>query len=484
MRTCRARGIGTVAVHSEADRTSLHVAEADEAVEIGPAPAAESYLVIPRLIDAAKRTRAEAIHPGYGFLSERAEFAAACDAAGITFIGPSPSAIAMMGDKVRARTAMIAARVPVVPGRDDLSDVADAIAAADAIGFPVMLKASAGGGGKGMRIVRSREGVKLAFEAAQREAIAAFGDGRLFLERAILNARHVEVQVMADRHGTTVHLGERDCSVQRRHQKVIEESPCPSSQMTPRLRDAMGEIATRAAAAIGYVGAGTIEFLLEETAEGPAFYFLEMNTRLQVEHAVTECVTGRDLVWDQIRVASGDPLGFTQAEVVLRGHSVECRIYAEDPTTFLPRPGRVVAIRWPEGGTVRVDAAVTSGSDVSSHYDPLIAKITTWGQDRKAAIAEMRRALGELVIVGLTTNVPLHRRILEEPDFAAGTSVTTRYLDDHPELVVRSDGTIPSKTSEAIAAAVAIAAASSLNSPSQNVADVGSSWRHSARWRR
>ena len=311
-RTCRAHGIATVAVYSEGDRHALHVAEADEAICVGPTPSAQSYLVVENIIEAAKKTGAEAIHPGYGFLSEQARFVEACDAAGITFIGPPAEAMQVMGDKVRSRKAMLEAGVSVVPGREDIESPDDALAAADEIGMPLMLKAAAGGGGKGMRIVHERDEVTRAFEAASREARSAFGDGRMFVERAVMRARHVEIQLMADAHGNVVWLNERDCSVQRRHQKVIEEAPSPGPQMTPEVRRAMGEMAVRVANAVDYRSAGTVEFLFEETPDGPRFYFLEMNTRLQVEHPVTEATTARDLVWDQIRVAAGEPLGYGQ----------------------------------------------------------------------------------------------------------------------------------------------------------------------------
>lgn len=482
LRTCRERGIPTVAVYSDVDRDSLHVSEAAEAVLIGEAPARRSYLDIDAVLEAARKTGADAIHPGYGFLSERPDFAAACEAAGLVFIGPPAAAMEVMGDKVRARRAMEAAGVPVVPGVDDVDSVERAIEAADQIGFPVMIKASAGGGGRGMRLVEDRAALPAAFEAAQREAEAAFGDPRLFIERAITHARHVEFQLLADRYGQVVHLGERDCSVQRRHQKVIEEAPCPSAQMTVEQRKLMGEVAKRAAASVGYVGAGTIEFLFEETPSGPRFYFLEMNTRLQVEHPVTEAVTGRDLVWDQLRVAAGQALELPQDKVLLRGHAFECRIYAEDPVSFLPRPGRVFRVRWPEGPGVRVDTAIADGSDVSSFYDPMIAKVTTWGVDRDTALRRMRRALDELVILGVETNLVLHRRIFAEPDFVAG-ALDTRYLEEHPALR-ELDAGIPPYRSASMAAAAAMHA---MQTRSPSVTEAGTtesrSWRHAARWR-
>jgi len=487
-RTCSQHGIATVAVYSEGDRLAPHAAAADEAVCIGPTPATESYLRVDRVVEAAVKSGAQAIHPGYGFLSEQAELVQACDAAGIVFVGPPASAMETMGDKVRARAAMIAAEVPVIPGVEDLSGHRDALARASEIGYPVMLKASAGGGGKGMRVVREPGELERAFAAAVREAEAAFGDGRLFMERAVVSARHVEIQVMADAHGNVVHLGERDCSVQRRHQKVIEESPCPSPQMNEKVRSAMGEVAVRVARAVDYRSAGTVEFLFEETDAGPRFYFLEMNTRLQVEHPVTEATTGRDLVWDQIRVAAGQPLGYGQGDVDRRGHAIECRIYAEDPVRFLPRPGRIKGLRWPEGAQVRIDSAVTAGAEVSRHYDPLIAKVTTWGVDRQAALERMRQAMHGTVLLGIETNIPLHLRILDEPDFALGAKVTTTYIADHPELVseLAGDGVCSERVGRAIAAAAATSAARAIARGGRQVgggSSGDSAWRRSARWR-
>jgi acetyl-CoA carboxylase biotin carboxylase subunit len=479
-RTCRAHGIATVAVYSDPDRTAPHVADADEAVDIGPAAASASYLRTDRIIAAARQTGADAIHPGYGFLSENPDLVAACEAAGIVFVGPPAEAMHVMGDKIRARTAMANASVPVVPGRDHIESHADAAAAAAEIGYPLMVKASAGGGGKGMRIVHRPEDLESAYDAAAREAVAAFGDGRLFVERAVLTARHVEIQVMADAHGNVVHLGERDCSVQRRHQKVIEESPSPSPQMNPEVRAAMGDVATRAARAVGYRGAGTVEFLFEETDAGPRYYFLEMNTRLQVEHPVTEEVTGRDLVWDQLRVAAGEPLGYTQDDVKMRGHAVQCRIYAEDPRSFLPRPGTAELVVWPVGPGIRVDAAVESGVTVSSHYDPMIAKLVAWGPDRDRAIARMRAALDDTVILGVQTNLSLHQRVLAEPSFVAG-AVSTRYLDERPALTAEAEPG-PLRDRIAIAAAAAAQLASGLER-GRAAAPVVSAWRSSATWR-
>jgi len=461
------------------------VLDADEAYCIGPALARESYLVAERIIEVARRSGAEAIHPGYGFLSERASFAAACEQAGIVFVGPPGHAMEVMGDKVASRRAMIEAEVPVVPGVEDVADVAAAERAAKEIGFPVMVKASAGGGGKGMRVVHEPEDLSRAFEAAAREALAAFGDDRIFMERAVMRARHVEIQLMADAHGNVVHLGERDCSVQRRHQKVIEESPSPSPQMSPEVRAAMGEVAVRAARAVGYRSAGTVEFLFEETDEGPRFYFLEMNTRLQVEHPVTEAVTGRDLVLDQLRVAAGEPLGYTQDDVRFDGHAIECRIYAEDPVSFLPRPGPVHRLRWPQGANVRIDAAVSDGSEVSSYYDPMIAKVTTWGPDRRAAIARMHAALRDTVLLGIPTNIPLHLRVLSEPDFVDGRSVSTRYLELHPDVTAPHELSLDDPRRVAVAAAAAVRAARSSQpiESSAEVPDEGRAWRESSRWR-
>jgi acetyl-CoA carboxylase biotin carboxylase subunit len=483
-RTCREHGIRTVAVYSDGDRDALHVAAADEAVHIGPTPSAHSYLRADKIIAAAKQTGAQAIHPGYGFLSERSAFVAALEAAGLVFIGPGAHAMDVMGDKVRARKAMQAAGVPVVPGRNDIASIDEALAAAREIGYPLMLKASAGGGGKGMRIVHDDEQLRRGYEAATREATAAFGDGRLFVERAVLRARHVEIQLMADRHGNVVFLNERDCSVQRRHQKVIEEAPSPGPQMSPAVRAAMGEVACRAARAVNYVGAATVEFLFEEQPSGePSFYFLEMNTRLQVEHPVTELTTSRDLVWDMIRVAAGEPLGYAQADVELRGHAIECRIYAEDSTRFLPSPGPLTVLRWPEGPNLRIDAAVREGSEVSSHYDPMIAKLCAWGRTRSEAIERMRRALEDTVVLGIECNVGFHLRVLAEPDFRAG-HFTTRYIDEHPALVAPHEhGEDDSRAIAAAAAALALRSRGSTSASAPASPAAFSEWQRSVRWR-
>ena len=482
-RTCAEHGIKTVAVYSDADRNALHVAQADEAVHIGPAAAAESYLRADKILAACKATGAEAIHPGYGFLSERAHFVRACEDAGIVFIGPGPRAMEVMGDKSGARQAMEEAGVPCVPGVDEIETLAAAEYAAKEIGYPVMLKASAGGGGKGMRIVHQASELARAFDSARREAKAAFGDDRMLLERAVLSARHVEIQLMADNHGACVYLNERDCSVQRRHQKVIEEAPSPSPQMTPESRAAMGEVAVKAARAVHYSGAGTVEFLFEETPKGPRFYFLEMNTRLQVEHPVTEATCGRDLVWDQIRVAADEPLGYTQKDVQLRGAAIECRIYAEDARTFLPSPGDIAHLRWPVGADIRIDTGVAGGSTVSSYYDPMVAKITVWGPDRPAALRRMREALRDTAIMGIGTNIAFHLRVLEEPDFLRG-DFSTRYIDTHPALV--APHALSDEDSRAVAAAAAMEAVARVAARQSGQTSTGSMispWRLSANWR-
>jgi acetyl-CoA carboxylase, biotin carboxylase subunit len=425
IRACRELGIATVAVYSEADRESLHVLMADEARLIGPPAPAESYLAIDRIVAVARATGAEAVHPGYGFLAENAVFAEACAAAGLTFIGPPPAAMRAMGDKVAARRAAKEAGVPVVPGVEaPVATDAEAAEAAARVGYPVMIKAAMGGGGKGMRLVRGAAELVGALRAARSEAGAAFGDTSVYLERYVEVPRHIEVQVLADGHGSVVHLGERECSIQRRHQKLLEESP--SSFVTPELRRRMGEAACRLAAAAGYVNAGTVEFLVD--AEG-SFYFLEMNTRLQVEHPVTELVTGRDLVKEQLRIAAGEKLGYGQDEIVHRGWAIECRINAEDPSAgFMPAPGRIVGLRTPGGPWVRDDSGVYAGYTIPRHYDTLMAKLIVWAPDRDAAIARMSRALGEYHVAGVRTTIPLLQQIVRDPDFIAGR-LSTHYLD-------------------------------------------------------
>ena len=430
VRAARERGIRTVAVFSEPDRLAPHVLEADEAYLIGPAPSAESYLRADKLIAVALAAGAEAIHPGYGFLAERASFAADVEAAGLIFVGPTADTISSMGDKTEARRRMADAGVPIVPGLTEaLADPAEALRAAGEIGYPVLLKASAGGGGKGMRVVEGPDDIERAFDAAVREATAAFGDGAVYLERYLDNPRHVEIQVLGDSHGNVVHLAERECSIQRRHQKLVEEAP--SAVLTPEERAAMGQAAVMAAQAVNYRGAGTIEFLYQ-TGE---FFFLEMNTRLQVEHPVTELVTGVDLVDWQLRVASGEELDFSQDDITLSGHAIECRITSEDPLSgFLPSTGVVTHLEVPTGPGVRWDGGIQEGFEVSLHYDPLLAKLIVHGPSREMAIERMARALDELVISGIDTCAPFHRRVMDEPDFQEGR-LTIRYLDEHPELL-------------------------------------------------
>jgi acetyl-CoA carboxylase biotin carboxylase subunit len=417
MRACRELGIPSVAVYSEADRQALHVRVADEAVAIGPAPSRESYLRIDRLLDAARATGADAIHPGYGFLAENPAFAAACEAAGIAFIGPKSDTIEQMGEKTSARRLAVDAGVPVVPGTLEPVAGTDAIAReAERIGYPLMLKAAAGGGGKGLRLVTAPSELAAAVERAQSEARGAFGDDRVYLERAILKARHIEVQVLADHHGNAVHLYERECSIQRRHQKIVEESPSPF--LTPELRERMGALAVALVKRIGYRNAGTLEFLVDERREP---YFLEMNTRIQVEHPVTEMVTGRDLVQLQILVAQGEPLPFTQEEVVQGGHAIECRIYAEDPEKgFLPSPGKLLALRVPGGPGVRDDSGVYEGFEVPIHYDSMLSKLIVHAATREQALARMRRALDEYKVLGVRTTLPFLDRVLAHPAFVAG----------------------------------------------------------------
>ncbi|MGH9945200.1 MAG: acetyl-CoA carboxylase biotin carboxylase subunit [Pyrinomonadaceae bacterium] len=428
MRACRELDIKTVAVYSEADAAALHVRFADEAYLIGPPPSADSYLRADKIIEVALSSGAEAMHPGYGFLAENAGFARAVADAGLTLIGPPPEAMELMGSKTSARRAAIAAGAPVVPGTTEpLASAEEARATAARFGYPVMLKAAAGGGGKGMRFVAGDAEIAAAFEASQSEALSAFGDASVYLEKAVERPRHIEIQVFADGHGNVLHLGERECSIQRRHQKVIEE--CPSPINDPDLRARMGEAAVRVARAAGYVGAGTIEFLVSDVTR--EFYFLEMNTRLQVEHPVTEMVTGIDLVREQIMVAAGQPLSFTQDDVRFDGHAVECRVYAEDPdNNFMPSPGRITSLRLPAGPHVRDDGGVYPGAEVSIYYDPMISKLATWGRTRAEAIERMRRALAEYAVGGIKTTLPFFREIMRDEEFLAGrldTSFIARF---------------------------------------------------------
>jgi acetyl-CoA carboxylase, biotin carboxylase subunit len=429
-RACRDLGISPVAVFSEADGDALHVRLADEAYEIGPAPSVESYLRIERVIDVARRAGAQAIHPGYGFLAENADFAQAVVDAGLIFIGPRAEAMRLMGAKTSARRTAIAAGVPVVPGTTEpLISLMEASEVAARFGYPVMLKASAGGGGKGMRFVATEAELASAFETAQSEAAAAFGNAEVYLEKAVERPRHIEIQIFADAHGNFVHLGERECSIQRRHQKVIEE--CPSPINDADLRAAMGAAAVKAARAVDYTGAGTVEFLVADATR--EFYFLEMNTRLQVEHPVTELVTGIDLVREQIRVAAGLPLSFTQEDVQWRGHAIECRVYAENPeNNFLPSPGRITQLRVPAGPGVRDDAGVEEGAEVSIYYDPMISKLAAWGRTRDEAIDRLRRALDEYTVGGIKTTLPFFREIARDEEFIEGrldTGFISRFFE-------------------------------------------------------
>ncbi len=417
IRACREMGIETVAIYSEADRLALHVRQADEAYLVGPAPSRESYLRIDRVLEVAQRAGAEAIHPGYGFLAENAAFARACEEGGVAFIGPRSESIALMGEKTSARREAVAAGIPVVPGTlEPLADEPAIAREAKRIGFPLMLKAAAGGGGKGLRLVLRPEDLLSAAARARSEAKSAFGDDRVYIEKAILRPRHIEIQVLADTHGNVVHLFERECSIQRRHQKVIEESPSPL--VTPELRDRMGSLAVSLVRRVGYVNAGTLEFLVDQ---GKNPYFLEMNTRLQVEHPVTEMVTGEDLVKLQIRIAQGEKLPFRQEDLRQRGHAIECRVYAEDPDQgFLPSPGRILALRPPGGPGVRDDSGVYEGYEVPIHYDPLISKLVAYGYSRRDAILRMRRAVSEYKVLGIKTTLPFFQRVLHHPAFMAG----------------------------------------------------------------
>ncbi|MFA5909303.1 MAG: biotin carboxylase N-terminal domain-containing protein [Vicinamibacterales bacterium] len=428
IRACRELGIETVAVYSDADAEAVHVRAADRAVRLGPAPARDSYLDATKVIAAALAAGADAVHPGYGFLSERAHFARACEEAGLIFVGPPAVAIERMGSKVGARRLMVEAGVPVVPGEApaDQSD-ASLVAAIARVGFPALIKPSAGGGGIGMKVVRAAAAAPDALAAARREATASFGDGTLYVERLIERPRHVEIQVFADAHGHVVHLFERECSAQRRHQKMVEESTCPA--LGPSVREAMGQAAVAAARAAGYRNAGTCEFLLEGDGDTARFYFLEMNTRLQVEHPVTECVVGVDLVRAQLLVAAGEPLPFTQASLSQRGHAIECRIYAEDPAQgFIPQAGPILLYREPQGPGIRVDSGVTRGSTVSVHYDPMLAKLIVWGETRESARRRAIGALKDFAVLGVRTNIPFMLQLLEHPQFIAA-AIDTGFLD-------------------------------------------------------
>jgi len=483
LRACRELGVPAAVVYSEADRAALHVRLADEAYPIGSAPSRESYLSIEKIIAAARAADCDAIHPGYGFLAENAGFARACGEAGITFIGPSPEAMEKLGSKTAARHVAREIGVPTVPGTlDPLEDAGAALGAATKVGFPVVLKAVAGGGGKGMRLVESEVEMSSAWRDATSEAQNAFGDGRLYIEKYLMRPRHIEIQILGDQHGHIVYLGERECSVQRRYQKVIEESPSPV--MTPELRRAMGESAVKLARAGKYANAGTVEFLVDAERN---FYFLEMNTRLQVEHPVTEMVTGLDLVKLQIRVATGEPLPLGQDDVALRGHAIECRIYAEDPdNNFLPSPGKILDWRAPAGPGIRFDDGVYSGWTVPNEYDPMLGKLVSYGKDRTEAIARLQRALAEFYANGIKTNAELFQRILATPDFQTG-EIYTRWLDDFLSEP-RKPAVIASETSSLEEDAATIAAAlwhiSRIQDPPNNKSAISqpeSRWRLEAR---
>ncbi|WP_295459482.1 acetyl-CoA carboxylase biotin carboxylase subunit, partial [Synechococcus sp. UW140] len=425
IRTCREMGINTVAVYSTVDRTALHVQMADEAVCVGDPPSSRSYLNIPNIIAAATSRGADAIHPGYGFLAENDRFAEICNAHGLTFVGPSPESIREMGDKSTAKATMQRVGVPTIPGSEGLlENPEEAAELAESMGYPVMIKATAGGGGRGMRFVRSSEELESLYRAAQGEAEAAFGNPGLYMEKFIDRPRHVEVQILADRFGEVVHLGERDCSIQRRHQKLLEEAPGPG--LDPIIRARMGDAAVSAARSIGYEGAGTVEFLLDATGQ---FYFMEMNTRIQVEHPVTEVVTGIDLIAEQLRIAAGEPLRFRQEDIQLRGHAIECRINAEDPrNNFRPAPGTVTGWLPPGGPGVRFDSHVYTGYEIPPFYDSLIGKLIVWGEDRPAALRRMRRALSECAVIGVPTTIEFHLALLDRPEFQRG-EVHTKFVE-------------------------------------------------------
>ncbi|HEX6127230.1 MAG TPA: acetyl-CoA carboxylase biotin carboxylase subunit [Pyrinomonadaceae bacterium] len=423
--TCKEMGIKTVAVHSEADREALHVRFADEAICVGPPPSAQSYLNIPSIISAAEVTNVDAIHPGYGFLAESATFAKICEDCNIKFIGPRADVIAMMGDKVEARRTMQAAGVPILPGSPDpIESAEEAKRIAHEIGFPVIIKAAAGGGGRGMRIVRSEAELETNLETAQSEALAAFKNGAVYIERYIERPRHIEIQVLADEHGNCIHLGERECSIQRRHQKLLEEAPSPA--ITKEQREKMGSVAVNACREIGYSSAGTFEFLLDEDG---SFYFMEMNTRIQVEHPVTEMVTLADIVRNQIRIAAGEDLQYQQSDVQIVGHSIECRINAEDPVKFTPSPGKITAFNIPGGPGVRVDTAAYPDYTVPPYYDSMIAKLIVHARTRELAIARMERALDMMVVEGIKTTIPLHKRIMADERFRRG-DFSTKFMEE------------------------------------------------------
>lgn len=483
LRACHEMGIVAVVVYSDVDRAALHVRKADEAYPIGPAAASESYLNISKILDVARRSGADAIHPGYGFLSENAKFAQACGDAGVKFIGPTAAAMNAMGSKTRARQAMEKAGVPFVPGTSrGLESFEEAHQVAGRIGYPVMLKAAAGGGGKGMRLVQRPEELKSSLEAARSEAERSFGDSEVYIEKAIINPRHIEMQVLADEHGNTVYLGERECSLQRRHQKVMEEAPSPI--VDPDMRRRMGEVAVRVAQAADYTNAGTVEFLVDQQKN---FYFLEMNTRLQVEHPVTELITGLDLVHLQIRIAAGEKLPFKQEDVHIRGHAIECRIYAEDPdNNYFPSPGKITLLLAPSGPGIRRDSGMYEGWTVPIDYDPLLAKLIGYGSDRDQAISRLTRALSEYFVGGIKTNISLFRRILRDPDFRAAR-LDTGFLD---RMLKRAeDKTVDARGAEVAAIAAGMFAEISASTAGASkdeggrgaISEVPSNWKSASR---
>ncbi|MBI3175896.1 MAG: acetyl-CoA carboxylase biotin carboxylase subunit [Chloroflexi bacterium] len=482
IRACRELGIETVAVYSEADRHALHVRYADEAYLLGPAPSRESYLRADKILDVIRKSGADAVHPGYGFLAEREDFAAACLDLGLAFIGPKPSSIAAMGDKAEARATVIKAGVPVVPGTEDVGNLTDddLLRVAPKIGFPLLIKATAGGGGKGMREVKSLEEMPLLLQSARREAESAFGDGDVYLEKLVEGARHIEFQIMADSHGNVIHLGERECSIQRRHQKLIEEAPSPF--LDDELRAKMGSVAVKAAQAVDYVNAGTIEFLVDKDRN---FYFLEMNTRLQVEHPVTEMTTGVDIVAEQIRVARGRQLSYTQEQIQFNGHAIECRINAEDPyNNFMPSTGRITHSLLPTGPGVRVDTGVYPGFEITPYYDPMIAKLIVWGETRAQAILRMRRALEEYRIVGVRTNIPFHQTMMDSHRFMGG-QYDTRFVEERFSMDTERQG---DDVHAEIAAVFATLAAHQETERSAQIVRRGtrdaSNWKWVGRWER
>jgi len=482
LRACRERGLETVSVYSEADRQALHVRYADEAYLLGPAPSRESYLRADKILGIAKKCGADAIHPGYGFLAERDDFAESCEENGITFIGPKASAIAAMGDKGIARATVIKAGVPVVPGTEDVGNLTDEqlLTQAPEIGFPLLIKATAGGGGKGMREVQSIEEMPALIQSARREAEASFGDGNVYLEKLVEGARHIEIQILADTHGNVIYLGERECSLQRRHQKLLEEAP--SAFVDEELRRKMGEVAVKAAKAVDYVNAGTIEFLVDKDKN---FFFLEMNTRLQVEHPVTEMVTGVDIVAEQIRIARGRQLSYAQEDVRFNGHAIECRINAEDPYNgFLPSTGRITHSLLPTGPGIRVDTGVYPGFEITPYYDPMIGKLIVWGETRAQAILRMRRALEEYRIVGVRTNIPFHQTMMDSHRFMGG-QYDTRFVEERFSMEAAEEG---KKSFDDIAAIFATLVAHTETQRAAQIVRRGerdtSNWKWVGRWER